>query len=56
MSQEKVKNMNIYTLLALKSLQIVLLSKDWQHFEDFLLLIPMITDYNVIFFSCLVTK
>ena len=42
-------NMNVFTLLALKSKRIKLLSSAWWHFEDFFLLFLMVTDFNVFF-------
>ena len=43
------KDMNVFTLLALKSKRIELLSSAWWHFEDFFLLFLMVTDFNVFF-------
>ena len=40
---------NIFTLLALKSKRIELLSSAWRHFEDFFKLFPMITDFNEVY-------
>ena len=42
-------DMNVFTLLALKSKRIELLSSAWWHFEDFFLLFVMVTDFNVFF-------
>ena len=42
-------DMNVFTLLALKSKRIELLSSAWWHFEDFFLLFLMVTDFNVFF-------
>lgn len=42
-------DMNIFTLLALKSKRIELLRSAWWHFEDFFLLFLMITDFNLFF-------
>ena len=41
--------MNVFTLLALKSKRIELLSSAWRHFEDFFKLFPMVTDFNRFF-------
>ena len=41
--------MNIFTLLALKSKRIEPLSSAWWHFEDFFLLFLMVIDFNVFF-------
>jgi len=40
-------DMNVFTLLALKSKRIELLSSAWWHFEDFFVLFLMVTDFNV---------
>ena len=37
---------NVFTLLALKSKRIELLSSAWRHFEDFFKLFSMVTDFN----------
>merc|ERR1711911_542307 len=37
---------NIFTLLALKSKQIELLSSAWRHFEGFFKLFPMVIDFK----------
>ena len=40
---------NIFTLLALKSKRIELLSSAWRHFEDFFKFFPMVTDFDRFF-------
>ena len=42
-------DVNVFTLLALKSKQIELLNFAWRHFEDFLKLFLMVTDFNMVF-------
>ena len=42
-------DMNVFTLLALKSKRIELLSSAWWHFEDFFFLFLMVIDFNVFF-------
>ena len=37
---------NVFTLLALKSKRIELHSSAWRHFEDFFKLFLMVTDFN----------
>ena len=40
---------NVFTLLALKSKRIELLNSAWRHFTDFFELFPMVTDFNMFF-------
>ena len=42
-------DMNVFTLLALKSKRIELLNSAWRHFEDFFKLFLMVTDFNMFF-------
>ena len=41
--------MNIFTILALKSKRVKLLSSAWRHFENFFLLFLMITSFHMFF-------
>ena len=40
---------NVFTLLALKSKRIELLSSAWRHFEDFFKLFLMVTNFNEVY-------
>ena len=40
---------NVFTLLALKSSQIELLNSVWRHFEDFFKLFSMVNEFNKVF-------
>ena len=42
-------DMNIFTLLALKSKQIEPLSSAWRHFKDFYLLFLKVRDFDIVF-------
>ena len=42
-------DVNIFTLLALKSKQIEPLSSAWRHFKDFYLLFLKVRDFDIVF-------